>query len=103
MARRPHDRVALQATAPPSVLTAAPSAKPVLVPTATGNVRVRVGDPAMPLAAFPLAIAAPAIAAALQDSARLASFEQWLLGQQTAALRRTVCVRISSRHRSRSI
>jgi hypothetical protein len=85
--------VALQATAPPSVLTAAPATKPLLVPTATGNVSVRVGDPAMPLAAFPLSLATPAIAAALQESARLTAFEKWLLGQQTAALRRTVCVR----------
>jgi hypothetical protein len=85
--------IALQATAPPSVLTAPPAATPLLVPTATGNLRVRVGDPAMPLAAFPLSLATPAISAALKESARIAAFERWLLDQQTAALRRTVCVR----------
>ena len=93
VARRPHDR----RRAPGDRASVRPHRGSVrealLVPTATGNVRVRVGDPAMPLAAFPLALATPAISAALQDSARLASFEQWLLGQQTAALRRTVCVR----------
>ena len=85
--------IALQATAPPSVLTAQPAAKPLLVPTTIGFTRVRVGDPAMPLAAFPLSLAAPAISVALKESARLAAFEKWLLNQQTAALRRTVCVR----------
>ena len=85
--------IALQATAPPSVLTAQPGAKPLLVPGTTGSVRVQVGDPAMPLAAFPLSLATPAIAAALKESARSAAFEKWLLNRQTAALRHTVCVR----------
>jgi hypothetical protein len=85
--------IALQATAPPSVLTARPGAKPLLVASPTGTVRVQVADPAMPLAAFPLSLAAPAVSAALKESARGAAFEKWLVNQQTGALRRTVCVR----------
>jgi hypothetical protein len=85
--------IALEATAPASVLTARPAAKPLVVRTAAGDVRVRVGDPALPLAAFPLSLATPAVAAALKESTRLAAFEKWLLNQQTSALRRTVCVR----------
>src|SRR4029079_15508385 len=70
--------IALEAIAPPSVLTAQPAAKPLLFPTTTGFTRVTVGDPAMPLAAFPLSLATPAISAALKESARLAAFEKWL-------------------------
>jgi hypothetical protein len=85
--------VALAATAPAAVLTAKPGAKPLLIPTTNGYVKVRVGDPAMPLGAYPLSLATPAISAALVESKRLTAFGTWLLARQTAALRSTVCVR----------
>jgi hypothetical protein len=85
--------VALAATAPASVLTALPGAKPLLIPTTTGFTRVTVGEAAMPLGAYPLGLATPAITAALVESKQLTAFEKWLLNQQTAALQRTVCVR----------
>jgi hypothetical protein len=92
LGRRTHG-VALSATAPAVVLTARPGAKPLLIRTTTGLTRVTVGEPAMPLGAYPLSLATPAISAALVESKQLTAFGTWLLNQQTAALKRTVCVR----------
>ena len=47
----------------------------------------------MPLGAYPLSLATPAISAALVESKQLTAFENWLLARQTAALRSTVCIR----------
>ena len=61
--------------------------------TAEGPLAVRALGPALPLGAFPLALARPAIAAALADTARAQQFQAWLLRREAEALRRTVCVR----------
>lgn len=92
LGRRTHG-VALSATAPAAVLTALAGAKPLLIPTPTGFIRVTAGEPAMPLGAYPLSLATPAIRAALVESKQLTAFENWLLTRQTAALRSTVCIR----------
>ena len=84
--------IALSTIAPTAVFKG-DEKKPFVVATADGQVRVRADGPTLPLGAFPPSLATRAIAAALQESARMVAFEKWLLARQTAALRRTVCVR----------
>jgi hypothetical protein len=58
-----------------------------------GKMRVRVLGEELPLGAFPLAFARPAIRAALVESARETAFQSRLTSHETEALRRTTCVR----------
>ncbi len=60
--------------------------------TPEGPVRARALGPSLPLGAFPLSFARPAVRAALIDTARAEAFQNWLLARETSALRRTVCV-----------
>jgi hypothetical protein len=84
--------VALDVTAPATIFRLG-GEKFVRLSTPSGPLRVRAGGPVLPLGAFPVALAGPSMAAALEASARTAAFEKWLLARQVAALRRTVCVR----------
>jgi hypothetical protein len=84
--------LALDGLAPRAVFSL-PAGKRARLQTPAGRLRVRATGPAMPLGAYPAALARPAITAALIESARLAKFQTWLLGRQTAALRSTVCLR----------
>ncbi|MDQ3992790.1 MAG: hypothetical protein M3229_03935, partial [Actinomycetota bacterium] len=85
--------LALQSIAPASVLRLAVRPTFSRVFTADGPVSVRALGPTLPLGAFPLALARPAIGASLAETARAAKFQSWLLRRETSALGRTVCVR----------
>jgi hypothetical protein len=84
--------LALEALAPKAVF-ALPEGKARTVRTADGKLQLRATGPAMPLGAFPLELARPAISSALVASARLAKFHAWLLARRSEALQQTVCVR----------
>lgn len=63
------------------------------VRTAAGVYAVRALSAKMPLGSFPLADVRQAIAATLRGHARDAAYDAWSIARQTAAQRRTTCVR----------
>ena len=85
--------LALESIAPASVLRLAVRPAFSRVFTAGGPVHVRALGPTLPLGAFPLPLARPAIGAALGEIARAEKFQAWLLARELEALHRTVCVR----------
>ncbi len=84
--------LALEPVAPAAVFSL-PEGKPKVLRTAEGRIQLRATGPTMELGAYPLALARPAITAALIESARLAKFQAWLLARRSEALQQTVCAR----------
>ena len=61
--------------------------------TLDGAVRVRVVGETMPLAAFPVAKARPAVVRALRSAAKADAYRDWTWRRQHAGLDRLRCVR----------
>jgi hypothetical protein len=82
--------IALSNAAPPELFTL-PGGADATVVTASGSSQVRALGQMLPLGAFPLATARPAISAALTAFAKADAFEAWAIQRETAALNQTVC------------
>ena len=82
--------MALANAAPPELFTL-PSGDDSTVVAASGAYQVRALGQTLPLGAFPLAVARPAISAALTAFAKADAFDAWTIQQETAALNQTVC------------
>lgn len=76
----------------PLQLLTLPTALSASLVTTNGAVRVTALDEVLPLGAVPLALARPAVRAALTAQARLQAVETWSVGAQSRALSRILCV-----------
>ena len=83
---------ALSPPAPAEVMSL-PLGGETTVVTAAGTFAVQPLEGVLPLGALPLALAAPAIRAALASFARAEAFDAWTTTQQAKALNRAVCLR----------
>jgi hypothetical protein len=82
--------VALQDLAPPRVFTLAPGAR-ATVRGLEGTYRIRAIGETLPLGAFPIDLARPAIAQALVEQAQEDALHLWLVNRMTFALARATC------------
>ena len=82
--------IALSNAAPPELFSM-PGGQDSTVVTASGSYQVRALGQMLPLGGFPIAVARPAIRAALTSFARADAYESWTIKRQTAALNETVC------------
>ena len=76
----------------PLQLLTMPSARWRALVTTNGAVKVTALDEVLPLGAVPLALARPAVRAALTAQSRLQAVETWSVGAQSRALSRILCV-----------
>ena len=76
----------------PLQLLTMPSARWRALVTTNGAVKVAALDEVLPLGAVPLALARPAVRAALTAQGRLQAVETWSVGAQSRALSRILCV-----------
>jgi hypothetical protein len=76
----------------PLQLLTLPTALSASLVTPNGPVRVTALDEVLPLGAVPLALARPAVRAALTAQARLQAVETWSVAAQSRALSRALCV-----------
>jgi hypothetical protein len=76
----------------PLQLLTMPSARWRALVTTNGAVKVTALDEVLPLGAVPLALARPAVRAALTAQGRLQAVETWSVGAQSRALSRILCV-----------
>jgi hypothetical protein len=83
--------IAIAGTAPARVF-ALSAGKAGLVPDAGKTVAVIPLGTTLPLAAFPLALARPAVGAAVQQLARADAYQAWLQDAETRLLSTTTCV-----------
>ena len=83
--------VAIEHLAPPGVFALAPGAR-AAVGSLDGTYRVRAVGETLPLGAFPLALARPAIAQALVEQAQDAVLHEWLVRRMESALARATCL-----------
>jgi hypothetical protein len=79
--------------AAPGGLMSLPTGSPAAMATVEGAFTVTPLEEALPLAALPIELAAPAIRAALLEFAHAAAVEAWSLVAQERALARTTCLR----------
>lgn len=79
--------------AAPSHVFVLPRDRDTLLVTSSGTHIVRPLTDTLPLGAFPLSLARPALRVALEAYARDDAFESWTLKEQTYALSRMVCRR----------
>jgi hypothetical protein len=70
-----------------------PTSHWTVVPTMTGNVRVRALGGASPLAGLPQSVVRSTIVTALVSQARAEGYDKWLMSQQKVALAQTLCRR----------
>jgi hypothetical protein len=82
--------IALETLAPARVFTL-PTGRAGLVQTATGAVAVRPLEATLPLAAVPLPVARPAIAAALVHLEKAVAYQAWLQTQEQKLLATAIC------------
>ena len=76
----------------PLQLLTLPTALSASLVTTNGPVEVTALDEVLPLGAVPLALARPAVRAALTAQARLQAVETWSVGAQSKALSRILCI-----------
>jgi hypothetical protein len=83
--------IAIAGVAPARVFSQ-PAGKARLVADSGKTVAVTALGPTLPLAAFPLSVARPAIGAAVQQLARSDAYQAWLQDAETKLLSTTTCV-----------
>ncbi len=82
--------IVLAVAAPPVVFSLAPGEQATVF-TSEGQFTVTALEDTLPLGAVPLAVARPAIAAALSSFARADAFERWTHEHQAQAQGKTIC------------